>query len=58
MRGLIYQTAFVTLLWGLGMVFIFGWPRDTIAVPMVVFAMIYICFLAAWKFLRKQRKSV
>ena len=58
MRGLIYQTLFVTVLWGLGMVFLFDWSRETIAAPMAIFALIYFCGLAAWRFLRKQRKSL
>lgn len=58
MRGLLYQTAFVTLIWGAGMVFLFDWPREAIAVPMVMFAAIYFGGLALWRFLRKQRKSV
>ncbi|WP_376873199.1 hypothetical protein [Albirhodobacter sp. R86504] len=57
MRALVYQTAFVTLLWGVGMVFIFDWPRATIAGPMAAFALLYFCGLAVWRFLRKQRKA-
>ncbi|MBU0645313.1 MAG: hypothetical protein KJ731_00140 [Alphaproteobacteria bacterium] len=40
-RGLLIQTLIATVLWGLGMVLVFDWPRAEILKPMVFFAAVY-----------------
>ena len=57
MRAILYQTAFVTVLWGLGMHFLFAWPREDLAGPMAGFAILYGAGLMAWRFFKAQRKS-
>ncbi|WP_439103093.1 hypothetical protein [Celeribacter marinus] len=40
-RALLYQTLIATALWGLGMVWLFDWPRDKILAPLLFFAATY-----------------
>jgi hypothetical protein len=55
MRALIYQTLFVTVLWGLGMKFLFAYPAQKLAIGMVLFALAYGAFLALWRWFKSQR---
>ena len=41
MKALAIQTLIATVIWGLGMHFLFDWPREKLLMPMIVFAGLY-----------------
>lgn len=55
-RGVLFQTLFATAIWGLGMHFAFGWPREGLLVPMAAFAVVMFAVLAGIGFLKSRRK--
>ena len=40
-RARLFQTGIATALWGLGMHFLFDWPREDLLAPMLVFGCLY-----------------
>jgi uncharacterized integral membrane protein len=46
-----------TAIWGILMVWMFDWPRETILMPMVVFGLIMFALLAVSKLVRDRRSD-
>ena len=56
-RGVLFQTLLAMVLWGLGMVFVFGWSRADVALPMVMFGMLMFAVLGTIKLIRERRNG-
>lgn len=55
-QSVVFQTLVTVVLWGLGMIFVFDWPRETILVPMVMFGLLMFAILGTLKMVRDRRK--
>lgn len=56
-RGVIFQALASTAVWGLLMTGLFGWPRDAILVPMVMFGLLMFAILGTIKMVRERRSG-
>ncbi|MEF3047717.1 hypothetical protein [Pseudotabrizicola sp. L79] len=53
-RGVALQTLVAMVLWGLGMTWVFGWPREAILTPMVMFGLLMFAVLGTVKLVKER----
>lgn len=53
----IFQALATTAIWGLGMTFLFDWPREAILLPMVLFGLLMFAILGTLKMIKDRRKQ-
>lgn len=54
-QSVIFQSLLAMVLWGLGMTLVFGWPRDTLALPMGMFGSLMFALLGTVKVIKDRR---
>jgi hypothetical protein len=55
--SVIFQALAATAVWGILMTVFFGWPRDTILVPMVMFGLLMFAVLGTKKMILERRRG-
>lgn len=56
-RGILFQALFTTALWGLGMHFVFDWPREGMLPKLAVFAVVMVGLLVLIDLVMQRRKQ-
>ena len=56
-RGVVFQALASTAIWGILMTWAFGWPRETILGPMVIFGMLMFAILGTIKMIQQRRSG-
>lgn len=55
-RSVVFQALVATAIWGLAMTQVFGWPRETILIPMALFGSLMFAILGTVKMIKDRRK--
>ena len=55
-QSVVFQALVATVLWGLGMIYAFDWPRETILFPMVMFGLLMFAILGTLKMIKDRGK--